>query len=330
MKAVTKSVSKVNGKSTMNITPNEPKPSRMALSAVVKGKIAQPLRLVVYGPPGIGKSTFAADAPNPIFIGAEKGTAELDIARFPQPETWQDIFEAIHTLGTEQHDYRTLVLDTLDWIEPLCHRYVVESLSKREKEGINSIDDLPYGRGYQLALDKFRILLAHLDRLTEVKGMNIILLAHSNVRTFKNPEGPDFDRYEMKLHRLASNKIQEWADEVLFATYETETIKERGRVKGVDTGMRVLRTTRHAVFDAKNRHSLPDSLPLSWSDYESAVQLSRPAESSRLRAAIEELLVDVAKDTVVKVKAAVDAAGDNATQLTKILNRVKVITKKEE
>jgi hypothetical protein len=303
--------------------------SRMSLTSVVKGKISQPLRLVLYGPPGIGKSTFASNAPSPIFIGAEKGTAELDIARFPQPEKWDEVLEAITTLGTIDNAYKTLVLDTVDWIEPLIHAHILaeESKGKSEAKIVTDIDSLGYGRGYNLAMTQWRKLLVYLERLCDVRGMNIILLGHSQIKSFKNPEGEDFDRYEMKLHHKASGLIQEWADEVLFCNYETYAVETKGRVRGVSSGTRQIHTVRSAAFDAKNRHGLPETLPLEWSDYAAAVAKGEPAESAALQAAITELLESADAALKAKVIEAVTKAGDNPAKLTQILNRLRVLRK---
>lgn len=258
---------------------NQEKPQpRMTLASVQRGKIKQPMRLVMYGPPGIGKSTFASQAPNPIFIGAEKGTAMLDVARFPQPERWEDVHEALRTLWNEKHDFKTLVVDTLDWLEPLNHAQVVAEDGK-----VKSIDEIGYGRGFNVALDKWRVFLSRLEKLCDARGLNIILLAHCHVKTFKAPDVDHYDRYELKLHAKANGLIQEWADEVLFANYETLT-REDDRtktVRGVSDGTRLLHTVRHACWDAKNRHSLPAVLPLSWDEYAGAVRASQDFEDKQ-------------------------------------------------
>lgn len=249
---------------------------RMTLASVQRGKLKQPMRLVMYGPPGIGKSTFAAHAPAPIFLGAEKGTANLDVARFPQPERWQDAHEALRTLWNEEHGFKTLVVDTLDWLEPLIH----DEVCAEDKDKPASIDDIGYGKGFNVALSKWRLFLGRLEKLCDARGMNIILLAHCHVKTFKAPDVEHYDRYEMKLHAKASGLIQEWADEVLFANYETLIDKDARTkaVRGMSDGTRLLHTVRHACWDAKNRHDLPAELKLSWDDYARAVRASQDSE----------------------------------------------------
>jgi|PlaIllAssembly_1097288.scaffolds.fasta_scaffold00011_3 hypothetical protein len=305
---------------------SEPK---MSLSKIVKGRITQPVRLVLYGPPGIGKSTFAASAPAPIFIGAEKGTAQLDVERFAQPETWLDVLDAITELGTQQHGYQSLVIDTLDWIEPLIHAYVINEENKSSNNKVTNIDAVGqgYGRGYALALTQWRKLITYLERLSDLKKMNLLLLAHSQIKSFKNPEGSDFDRYELKLQSKAAGLVQEWIDEVLFCNYETCTTESKGRVRGISSGARVIHTTRTAAFDAKNRHDLPDELPLSWEDYYSAISAREPAAAVDIKKAIAELLENAGSDIANKVTERVEAAGNDAPKLTKILDRLRTVMK---
>lgn len=297
-----------------------PKPSRMTLASVVKGKLEQPLRVLLYGVEGIGKSTFGAGAPSPIFIGAEEGTAHLDVARFPKPESVADIYEAIRTLGTEAHEYQTAVVDTLDWLEPLFWR---ELCARAEVHSIEEVGG-GYGKGYTAAVDEWRKFLAALERLQTVKRMHVVLLAHSQIRTFKNPEGEDFDRYQMKLHEKSAGVVKEWADAVLFAKHETLAHKDTRtkRVRGVSTGARLIYTERSAAFDAKNRYGLPPELPLAWGDFFAAARAGRVAEPSDLKAEIARKAHELGGDIEKAALEAVGRAGDNAEHLAILNNRL--------
>lgn len=298
--------------------------SRMALANVVRGRLSKPIRICVYGVDGIGKSTFAAGAPAPVFIGAEDGTSTIDVARFPEPKTWRELLAALDELEYGEHSYQTVVLDTLDWIEPLCWVQVV-GVGKHTRNGalIESIEDFDYGKGFSAALDEWRVALSRLDRLREVKGMHVVLLAHSWIKTFKNPDGEDFDRHEMKLHKSAASLVREWCDVVLFATHEQYTHKndKRARAKGISTGARVLHTQRTAAFDAKNRHNLPDTLPLEYEAFDEAVIAGMPAPPEVLRARIAELLKTADDALRARVQAALDKSPDAAT-LARIANRL--------
>jgi hypothetical protein len=303
-----------------------PRASRMTLGAVVKGKIAKPPRVLIYGVEGVGKSTFAAAAPSPIFLGAEDGTSELDTARFPEPKTWRDVLDAIAVLTHEPHDYQTLAIDTLDWLEPLCWSHTCSSRRDKNGRAYESIEDFGFAKGYVYALDGWRQMLAALDAMRARRGMGIVLLAHSWVKAFKNPVDEDYDRYELKLHAKAGGLIKEWSDEVLFASYETYSHKKDGRVRGVSTGARVLYTQRTAAWDAKNRHDLPEMLPLSWEAFADALVAHTPAPAGSIEAAILGMLTDgVSDDIRTRVRNAVKEASGDAARLAKIKDRLQAM-----
>lgn len=290
----------------------------MTLASVRKGKIADaPVRILVYGVEGIGKSTLAAGAPNPIFLCPEDGTAHLDVARLPQPRDWQDIDDAVSVLISEPHDYQTFVVDTLDWIEPLIWKDVCEHGK------VDNIEDFGYGKGYTKALDRWRKFLSLLERLNRERKMHVLLLAHSQVKLWKNPEGEDFDRYTLKLHDKSAGILKEWCDAVLFANYETFADKDTRtkRVKGISTGARLLYTGRTAAFDAKNRCSLPAELPLDWGELWGAIQSGQPAAPDALRAAIEQKLGLLGREELTtNVHERIAADPENATLLSQIDN----------
>lgn len=296
-----------------------PPPKRMSLNKVTTGRIEVPHRILLYGTEGIGKTTFVANAPKPIFLSAEEGTSQLDVARLPQPQTWEDVLEAVHNLATEQHDYQTLGIDTLDAIEPLVWSFICE------RDGKKSIEDYGYGKGYTAAIDEWRVLLAGLERLRATKRMHIVMLAHAWIRPFKNPLGDDYDRYELKLHAKSAGLLKEWCDEVLFANYETYAHKDEKtkRVRGVSTGARLLFTERTAAYDAKNRHSLPESVALSWSEFAEAARRGAAAAPAAVRAEIERKAKEIGGDKEPKILAALAAiTGDDAQALALLNNRV--------
>jgi hypothetical protein len=293
-----------------------PRTNRMTLGAVVKGRLEQPTRAMIYGPEGVGKTTFGANAPNPIFLGAEDGTAQLDAVRFPAPESWADILDAIQTLTVDQHDYKTLVIDTLDWAEPMLWAHICKRDEKKD------IEDYGYGKGYAAALDEWRVFLGALERLRKARGMHVVLVAHSWLKPFKNPEGEDFDRYELKLHPKAGGLLKEWCDAVLFANYETaaKVDKKTKRVRGVDTGMRLVHTERRAAYDAKNRYSLPETLPLSWADFEAAVRAHAPADVSNLTSEVERKAKALGGEREKECLAALGRAKGDAVKLAFLNN----------
>lgn len=244
---------------------------KMSLQSVTTGLVVAPIKTLVYGPPGVGKSTFAAGAPGAIFIPVEEGSNAIDTARFPRPETFQDVLDAITVLGTEEHKHKSLVIDTLDALEALIWEKVCADANKTSIEDVGG----GWGKGYIAALSEWRLFLSYLERLVAKRQMNVVLVAHAQIKKFANPEGQDYDRYELKLQgRGASALVQEWVDNLLFATFEViaATDEKTKRTRGVSTGERIARTVRTGAYEAKNRHRLTDPMPLAWNDYREQVK----------------------------------------------------------
>lgn len=233
---------------------------------LTKGKICSPTRIVVYGTEGIGKSSFAAGASNVVFLGTENGTGHLDVSRMEEPKTLKEVTALLKEMRTESHEFKALAVDTVDWLEPMIWKHVCE------RAGKPNIEAFSYGKGYASALEQWRNILSSLEELRHERGMSIILVAHAQIKAFKNPEADDYDRYSLKLHKSASELIKEWADCVLFANYETTIDDTKERSKPKQTDRRLIYTRRMPAYDAKNRFNLPPSLPLKWSDFESKVK----------------------------------------------------------
>jgi hypothetical protein len=296
---------------------------KMALDKVRSGKLINPLRVLLYGVEKVGKSTFAAGAPAPIFICPEDGTAELDVARFPEPATWDEVIEAVETLTTEPHDYQTLVLDTLDWIEPMVLAWVIAH-SPPDKSGrkCTSIETANggYGRGFEAAVDQWRRLLDRLARLRTERRMNIVLLAHSWIKSFKNPAGDDFDRYELVVNRKAAGVLKQWCDAVLFARHDVETRQDGQRAKGISTSARFIHTTHCAAWDAGNRYGLPERMPLSWDEFYSVAREAKPDASAIVA---EALRLAAGSAVEAKATAAAERVAGDATKAAQLLDWVR-------
>lgn len=296
-------------------------PRRMTLAAITRGKVARPAKILIYGIEGIGKSSFGANAPDPIFLDADDGTAQLDVERLPKPQRWQDVLDAIEMLTTEQHPYKTLVVDTLDALEPLCWQHLIEQARKSD---IKTIEDFGYGKGYTAALDLWRDFLSRLERMRNQRGIGVIMVAHSWIKPFKDPESDGYDRYEMKLHAKAGGLLREWSDTVLFAQYETFTSKDKNtkRTRGISSGNRVLRTSRTAAYDAKNRFNLPETLPLDYETFAEHVRAHGEVSAESLIAKIEELLVSADETLQESVRAAVQKANGETNKLSRYLDNL--------
>lgn len=291
--------------------------SRMTLANVSKGKQERPLRAIIYGVEGVGKTTFGAEAPRPIFLCAEDGTSHLDVARFPSPRSWTETIEAVRELLRGEHDFKTLVIDSLDWLEPLCWQHVCLTGGKA------SIEDFGYGKGYVLAVERWRELLTNLDLLVRNRRMNVVMVAHATVKRVDDPQAGAFDRYRMKLHEKTSDVLREWVDAVLFARHEVRVIERNGKPRGQSSGARLLHTTWTAAYDAKNRFDLPETLPLSWEDFEAACKAHVPADPAKLRAEIEGLLPQLDEETRAKATDYLGKHGSDPAKLAQLADRVR-------
>jgi hypothetical protein len=317
--------------STQTARPPAVAPPKMKL-AVSTGRRERPLWVHLYAIEGLGKTTFAADAPSPIFIDIEGGTFEKDVARFTfepatdnaaertAPKDWNEVQAALRLLASERHPYKTVVIDTLDALESLIHASICA------RDGQANIESYGYGKGYVAAVDEWRIFVSLVERI-RATGVNVVTLAHAIVKSFKNPTGDDFDRYQMKLHEKAGGLIKERSDVVLFGNYETIAVKDpkTKRAKGVSTGARLIYTTRTAAHDAKNRHDLPEVLPLSWDDFATAVKAHRPADPAALAAECERKAKELGGDVEAKAAAYITQNTGNAASLAKLNDRLNAL-----
>lgn len=229
---------------------------------ISSGRMQKPLKMVIYGPEGIGKSSFAAQAPGALFIDTEGSTVHMDVRRLPTPQSWTMLLQEVDYVRRTPGLCQTLVIDTADWAERMARDHVCST------HNVKGLEDFGYGKGYVYLYEAMGQLL---NMLTDVvnAGMNVILTAHAKMRKFEQPdELGAYDRWEMKLTKETPGMIKEWADLVLFATYETYIVKEQGKEKSnkgkAQGGARVMHTTHHPCWDAKNRHGLPDKLPLDF------------------------------------------------------------------
>jgi hypothetical protein len=240
------------------------------LASITRGAVQKPPRIVLYAPHGVGKTTFGACAPSPILLPFEDGVGRLDIPTFPLIKSWAETVEALNTLITEQHDFKTVVVDTLDWFEPMVW---AEASSRNSWK---DIEQPGFGKGYIAAADVWREFLEALNVLRDERGMQIILLAHSEVKRFDDPTTDGYDRYQIKLQKRAAEIVQEWGDAVLFANFKSYTTQSdagfnKKTTRGVGTGERVMYTEERPSHYAKNRYQLPAEIPFSYADFDAAM-----------------------------------------------------------
>lgn len=227
---------------------------------ITKGKQKSAIRLCAYGSEGIGKSTFASKFPEPLFIDIEGGTKTLDVSRFPTPETWRDLLEEVDAIVEEPDICQTLVIDTIDRAEALLLNTLLEEgkCDSIEKYGGG------YGKGYTALQERFtKDLLNRLDRVI-AKGVNVVLLAHAQMRKLESPDEPPYDRWELKVSKKVAPIVKEWSDILLFMNYSIKVVEENGRNKAKGTAKRLMHANHRPTYDAKNRYGLGDDMPLDF------------------------------------------------------------------
>lgn len=252
------------------------------LNSIAPTKHAAPPRIVVHAGEKVGKSTFFSQAPSPIFIQTEDGLTGINAQAFPLCESYEDIIACLTALSSEDHNFQTVVIDSMDWAERLIHEKVCRD------EGVPTIEKAAggYGKGYQIANDHFRNILSGLNYLNKERGLIVGIICHSKLVTVQDPELEPVDCYRMKLHSPRSGNgigdiLNEWADVIGFASIVKRVAKregspeERKSFKAVkSTGERKLYLDGSPAFVAGNRYGLPSELPLTWAAFSDALAIS--------------------------------------------------------
>lgn len=239
------------------------------LSKIKRGVAQLPPRVLLLGQQGIGKTTLASKAPNPLFVAAEDGLTGFDqIPRF-SPGSIAEHDEFLNGLEADNSQgFRTLVYDTADWFERLVHTHICRRDNYPDIEAYGG----GWGKGDKIASVEMVRILSQLERIREKHLMGIIFLSHVSIKTFSPPGGEPYDRYQPKGGKQFSGVLTEWVDAVLYATYETYVLNKDKKNEKVVGGDRVIHTTWQPAWDAKNRYSLPDPISMEWDDFARAVE----------------------------------------------------------
>lgn len=242
----------------------------MVLRGVVRGK-RRPPRLTLYGPPGVGKSTFGADAPKPIFVTTEDGVDNLPVDQFDKAQTWTGLLDNIRQVAKEEHDYKTIVIDTFNGAVDLAAQYVCETRYGGQwtaKKGDGGF--LAWAQGWKATAEEMRPLLALLDDC-RARGMIVLFLAHTGLQNVKHPVDGDYTKFAPDVDKFVWAKVSSWCDIVLRADYEYSIVRDKASSKGraVGTQTRKIFCTGSAAEDAKCRvgYELPDEFSLSWDEF---------------------------------------------------------------
>lgn len=339
----------VNG-SSKPATPTA-KPSR--IGAIKRGQLRSALRYMFYGTEGVGKSSLLADVPGLMMVDIEGGSDNIDVPRYMfrdeegghVPRSFSEVLAMCEDLNANAEEWlkqiQALGFDTADALEALLHRHICET------NGKTSIEEFGFGKGYQVALDEMRRFLSLLDQLRG-KGFAILFVGHSIVKTFKNPEGEDYDRYQLRVHDKLGGLLKEWCDVVGFIRFDGGATKLKGdasqakRARGWATGKRIIHLAREAAWDAKSRLSMPAEIELDvahpWAPFAAAQSGSRDSSGDDLvtqitaeidRIGVESFTTAAGKPTTrTEILALVERA--DATIRTRILAGLKATNPAQE
>lgn len=283
------------------------------IAKITIGKQMRPMIHMIYGLPGVGKTTWASSFPDPLIIDLEKGSYHLDVARIDDVANYDALMQTLQAIASgveETKKFRTIVIDSIEAMEALmCDHICIEG-------NVASIEkyDGGFGKGYARLRELARGVMTVLRKITETRGATVILIGHSQQKQFSDPsENTTFDRYTMRVNDKMGSVIRDLSDNVFFACHKVYTTKENGKTKAFSEGERVMKTEWRAAFDAKNRMSLPFELPLSYDAFMKA-SLGEGKSVDELRIDAEELAKAVKEEPI----------------RTAALEKIKTSTTKEE
>jgi len=238
----------------------------------LKKSTQKPPRILIHGGEGVGKTTFACNAPNVYMLDLEKGRAQCNPLMAQEPTTYNQVLEHISALIEQDHDYHTLVIDSLDVLETMISDHVCKA------GGYKSISTPGFGKGYGERTMVWAEFWKALDYLRDTKNMMIIMIAHSQIVKVEDPILPSFDCHELHLYRTDKAKAVEIPDIVGYCMIKTYTTKDGERNMATTAGERVIKLTKNPAYTAKNRYSLPDELPLNWDTFYAALKNTNKQE----------------------------------------------------
>lgn len=307
--------------------------ARVGKFSIASGRRPAPGRFVIFGVGSVGKTTLAGGAPRPLFLSAEAGDDELDVDRIVfddqtgrvQPRTFDEVIDAVSAVAAGDGPHQTLVVDGAGAIDALIQEHVV-----RKNPKWSTIQTPGFGQGEAAVLDVWRSFVARLEDVRVRRRMRVILIGHSQIAKFKNPEGAEFDRYQLAVTTHPKGDVAGflfgWADLVGFYRFETLTAMEGKRAIGIGEGARILHLQRSNAFDAKCRYrGLPSSIQVPaerpWAALQKAIDDG--GQPSQLRAEVARLMADVDETTRAKVEGWLATVGDNTAALAEGIDKLR-------
>lgn len=261
-----------------------------------------PIRAVIYGADGVGKSTLCAGAPGAVFVNLEDGGLDhIDTKAVAGVTSWPQIVEAVDALADDER-CGSIVIDSLDWSEQMCWAHLVATKPDEKGRKVRDIEGYGYGKGYIAAAGELRVLLEALTRAGK-RGKHVLLTAHAQRKMVRNPSGEDFEQWQIKLQERSAGLVREWAHIVAFAELDVATVTSKddgNRTKAIFTGRRVLRAQPGSGYQGKTRLTLPEKLPLDWKSFSDALAAARTPSVDDLRVTLGSKLDALDDDEVAK------------------------------
>lgn len=251
----------------------------ITLASLRSTAVKRPPRAFFYGIHGVGKSTFVASAPSPVFIQTEDGLDALNVNAFPLARSFDDVMQAIGALYEEEHQFKTVAIDSVDWLEQLIFKDVAQEAK------VASIEDIGYGKGYVFAQSRWATLLEGLDLLRNEKGMAVALIGHAQIKRFEDPLTENYDRYSPDLHKVAASTLCEWCDIVGFVNFrvavkQSDAGFNKKTNKAVGTGTRTVYLEERPGFTAKSRWRIGSDCPLDWKTFAARIDKAQGGEDA--------------------------------------------------
>jgi GTPase SAR1 family protein len=236
------------------------------LKAIKPARLPKPPRLILYGSPGVGKSTFAASISGSLFLDVEGGTLNLSVNRVQrdQLETYDDIIAALNAVLSQEHDFTSLIIDTADFMEKVLMKQAAL------EHGVSDYGKIGYGKGPVTVVNIWRNVTQILDDIREKRNMAIILIAHETLKRINEPDTETYDKYTLAMENKSIEHLESWCDAILFAKEEVYTQKDKTQRVRASAGDRMLFTRDCPRYLAKNRYNLPPELPFTWPAFSEA------------------------------------------------------------
>lgn len=242
---------------------------RFTVSNTPTRPLSYPPRLVLYGQPKVGKSTFGSLAPKPVFVCTEDGSSGLSVVRLPADrpcQTWEELLQCLRGILTQDHDRETLVIDTLDLCEGLAADYVLRAQFKGSKS-----DYMSFYKGPIMAGEMMNILMMALDHIRKTRNMMIILLAHDGLLAGANALGEDFKKWAPNLSKYSWNRVRDWADQIGHAQSEFTVMGGKAKGSGKDRYI-YFRGSPGRDAGCRAGYEMPDKVKLNWDEYQKAME----------------------------------------------------------